>query len=355
MGLCTKVLVVWRGLKRRERPILRALSRGSPDAVLRCRCKVILALVQGKSPTTIAAGGLCSASQVYRVADRFVGQGLAGLADRREDNGENKVTETYESELVTVVAGSPRNHGYLRPTWTQELFGPHARGADRDQCERDHDEPTAQAARCAAGPTQTDRGLPVAQAPQDAKAGEDSTAHPNLGTGEVAVYEDEVDIHLNPKIGPDWMLTGQQKTVPTPGQNQKRYLAGALDARTGKLTWVEGERKNSTLFLLLIHRLVTVTYPHARRIHIILDNFKIHDSRQVQLALAAWDGKVKLHFLPPYCPDHNRIERLWKDLHDNVTRNHCCKNMEELMRDVYTYLRCRRRRGKHCYPRRKTG
>ena len=139
------------------------------------------------------------------------------------------------------------------------------------------------------------------------------------------MYEDEVDIHLNPKIGPDWMLQGQQKEVLTPGQNQKRYLAGALDARTGKLTWIEGERKNSTLFLLLIHRLVTVSYRNARRIHIILDNFKIHDSRQVQLALAAWEGKVQLHFLPPYCPDHNRIERIWKDLHDNVTRNHCCK------------------------------
>ena len=168
------------------------------------------------------------------------------------------------------------------------------------------------------------------------------------------MYEDEVDIHLNPKIGPDWMLPGQQKTVLTPGQNQKRYLAGALDAHTGKLTWVEGERKNSTLFLLLIHRLVTVSYRHARRIHIILDNFKIHDSRQVQLALAAWEGKVQLHFLPPYCPDHNRIERIWKDLHDNLTRNHCCKDMEELMAEVYNYLHCRRRRGKHCYPRRKT-
>ena len=32
------------------------------------------------------------------------------------------------------------------------------------------------------------------------------------------------------------------------------------------------------------------------------DNFKIHDSRQVQLALAGWDGKVKLHFLPPVLP-----------------------------------------------------
>ena len=38
----------------------------------------------------------------------------------------------------------------------------------------------------------------------------------NLGPDEVAVYKDEVDIHLNPKIGPDWMLSGQQKEVLTP-------------------------------------------------------------------------------------------------------------------------------------------
>ncbi|HBC1013528.1 TPA: winged helix-turn-helix domain-containing protein, partial [Escherichia coli] len=39
-----------------------------------------------------------------------------------------------------------------------------------------------------------------------------STAHPEF-------YEDEVDIHLNPKIGADWQLRGQQKRVVTPGQN----------------------------------------------------------------------------------------------------------------------------------------
>ena len=47
---------------------------------------------------------------------------------------------------------------------------------------------------------------------------------------------------------------------------------------------------------------------------------------------------MKLHFLPPYCPDHNRIERIWKDLHDNVTRNHRCARMEELMAEVRSYL-----------------
>src|SRR5947199_257643 len=63
----------------------------------------------------------------------------------------------------------------------------------------------------------------------------------------VAVYEDEVDIHRNPKIGLDWMARGQQKEVVTPGQNEKRYLAGALDVRSRRLVWVEAAKKNSDL------------------------------------------------------------------------------------------------------------
>ena len=62
----------------------------------------------------------------------------------------------------------------------------------------------------------------------------------NLPSDEVLLYEDEVDIHLNPKIGNDWMLQGQQKEVMTPGQNQKRYLAGAFNSRTGRPIWVKG-------------------------------------------------------------------------------------------------------------------
>lgn len=162
------------------------------------------------------------------------------------------------------------------------------------------------------------------------------------------MYVDEVDIHLNPKIGPDWMLCGQQKTVLTPGKNEKRYLAGALDARTGRLTWVEADRKTSDLFILLLWRLLKA-YPQAKRIHVILDNYKIHHSQRSQLALASAGGRIRLHFLPPYCPDHNRIERVWKDLHDNVTRNHCCPNMKQLMTEVYAYLRRRNRHGRHEY------
>ncbi|HET6249507.1 MAG TPA: transposase, partial [Tepidisphaeraceae bacterium] len=48
--------------------------------------------------------------------------------------------------------------------------------------------------------------------------------------------------------------------------------------------------------------------------------------------------EVRLHFLPPYCPDHNKIERQWRDLHANVTRNHRCVTIEELMKNVYNWL-----------------
>src|SRR5439155_16666882 len=153
----------------------------------------------------------------------------------------------------------------------------------------------------------------------------------------VVIYEDEVDIHLNPKIGLDWMVRGQQKEVKTPGQNVKRYLAGALDARTGDLTWVEGERKTSALFIALLDTLLRF-HPGAQVIHVILDNYRIHDSKITQAALRGYGGRIRLHFLPPYCPSANRIERVWEDLHAQVTRNHKCATMNELMGEVREHL-----------------
>jgi hypothetical protein len=102
--------------------------------------------------------------------------------------------------------------------------------------------------------------------------------------GEVVLYPDEVDVHLDPKVGLEWRLAGKQKCVET-GRNQKRYPAGAFNPKTGKLTWVEGERKNSFLFLNRLYKLVTQTYRGARRVHLILGNYGIHASQQVKLAL----------------------------------------------------------------------
>ncbi len=139
------------------------------------------------------------------------------------------------------------------------------------------------------------------------------------------------------------MVKGQQKQVVTPGKNEKRYLARAQNVRTGELIWVEGERKTGVLFLRLLWELV-MHYREAKVIHVILDNYSIHSTKQVEVSLKTPEGRrLKLHFLPPYSPDDNKIERTWQDLHANVTRNHTRPTMKELMSDVRYYLRRRNR------------
>ena len=352
MTIRAKVVRAWQQLSGRERSILRQKSIRSGVAVYRFRCKIIMGLVRGQTPARLAAGGLCAASQVYRVAHLFLTEGLRGLADKREDNGPHKVDARYVSVLLTVVAGSPQEHGYLRPTWTQELLilvlaertGITISLTTMSRLLRRH--------RVRLGRPKPIVGCPWDPARRDRRLRRIRRLVRDLGPDEVAVYVDEVDIHLNPKIGLDWMLPGQQKPARTPGQNQKRYLAGALDARSGRLIWVEGLRKTSLLFLDLLYHLVTRTYRSARRVHVILDNYGIHDSLQVQLAPATEKGRrLRLHFLPPDCPDDNRIERAWEDLHANVTRNQRCRTMDELMAQVTIYLANRNRNGGHRYAR----
>jgi transposase len=150
-------------------------------------------------------------------------------------------------------------------------------------------------------------------------------------------YMDEADIDLNPRIGLAYIKRGHQPLVFTPGKNRKRYVAGALNARTGSLVNSYSEKKNSGLFISLLERLQSV-YRRAETLHLILDNYIIHKSRQTLSWLGRIGHRVVLHFLPPYSPESNVIERLWKQMHDHVTRNHRHATMESLMVAVAQFL-----------------
>ena len=349
MRIVQQVVEAWKRLVKRERRWLISESMRSVDAGWMMRCKILRNLARGEAPVRIASILGCSRSQVYRVASRFLADGPAGLVDQREDNGQPKVSEEYEWCVLVAVALSPQEYGYQRPTWTQELLvlvaarettitvstTTMSRLLARHGARRGRPKPTV--------------ACPWSEYKKTRRLNAIRRLREQLPLDEVLLYVDEVDIHLNPKIGDDWMLRGQQKEVLTPGQNEKRYLAGALNAVSGRIAWVEGPRKTSALFVSLVDHLVSRAYARVRVIHLVLDNFRIHSSRAVQAAMARWGERVQLHFLPPYCPDHNRIERLWKDLHDNVTRNHTCRSMEQLMQRVDDYLTQRRRTGTHHY------
>lgn len=349
MSIMQEVQSRWKSLPAKIRREINDRAMHAPEAGSRMRCKIVRYLVKGNRPSDVHRFLECAASSVYRIARRFLDQGLEGLCDRREDNGEVKVHEAYVGTLLTAIAGSPQQYGYERTTWTQELLVLVV--AAETGVEISCSTMCRLLARCEVrcGRPKPMVTCPWPKAAKTRRVNAIRRLEKNLPRGDVLLYVDEVDIHLNPKIGPDYMLRGQQKEVLTPGKNEKRYLAGALNARTGRLAWVEGARKTSALFIDLVDHLVRRAYTRAGTIHLVLDNFRIHSSKAVEAARQRWGDKVEFHFLPPYCPDHNRIERLWKDLHDNVTRNHTCSGMEELMARVHNYLTLRRRTGKHRY------
>ena len=323
---------------------LRTMRRDTKDKGLAMRCQIVLLAGKRRWPTRIAEALDCSRSWVYQVIQRFLELGIAGLHDRREDNGQLKLDERFLSLLYDLVNDSPQRYGFLRPTWTRELL---VEVMAQKTGTRVHSATMSRALGqigARRGRPRPSVDCPWRKAAKTRRLRQLADLRASLPAGDVLFYEDEVDIHLNPKIGLDWMNRGTQKQARTPGQNEKCYLAGVLDPNTGRLIWVGGMKKNSLLFIRLLSELLR-RYRRAPCIHLILDNFKIHSSKAVQAFLDQHRDRIKLHFLPPYCPDANRIERVWKDLHDNVTRNHRCRSLHDLVRQVASYLAQRNAKG----------
>jgi transposase len=255
------------------------------DAGVRQRYLSVVNVRNGRSARATAEVLQLHNTTGYRVLRRFRQYGAAGLADGRADNGADKLGERFLGRLDHLVRETPQDYGWRRPTWTRALLvatlvrltgvrvpvTTMSRALALIKARRGRPKPTV--------------GCPWPKAAKTRRLNRICLLLATLPRRAWACYADAVDVHLNPKIGLDWMGYGQQKEAATPGQNEKRYLAGAWDVRTREVFWVEGLRKTSYLFLDLLDHLLQA-YPQARRLQLILDNYRIHSSEVVQAALA---------------------------------------------------------------------
>jgi transposase len=326
-------------LRRRVKGQLRKLMQTTTDARFYKRLNAVVLYAEGKGTEEIGSVLKCSTSTPIRAANHYLAEGLAGLLDRRAENGEEKVDDDVRAALAILGRTRPQDYGWERSTWTTELLA-----KQLDEMTRVRLSVTTVGRLLHEMKARWGRPRPIVLCPwskrqKTRRVREIEALIENLPPDEVVLYEDEVDIHLNPKIGYEWMFAGEQNRVVTPGNNVKRCVAGGLDPKTHRILWVVGDRRNSELFLQFLRRVVE-KHPEATRIHVILDNCKAHTSQKVQKALKEeFGGIIQLHFLPPYSPEHNPIERLWGELHANVTRNHRCKTIEELLDQVKRFLR----------------
>jgi transposase len=332
-------------LRAHERKVLLQWVRRGTDPERRLRAHILLLLAARQSWITIAVVLFTSMSTINRWRCRFLAGGLeavVGTAPRRSRWG------AWLIALVIrwVTTRSPRDFGLVRSRWTcatvvvlvEEECGERV-GRETVRRWLHQEDLVWRRPRPTVGPKDPQRATKLRQLRALLR---------DLPPEETAVFQDEVDVNTNPKIGAMWMRRGQQATVTTPGTNTKRYLAGSLHWRTGQLLLAApGTRRNAELFLAHLDELRR-RLRRYRVIHVICDNARFHQPercRKVQAYLARWRHRIQLHFLPTYAPETNPIERVWWHLHEEITRNHRCKDIEELLDLIEDWLADRSRFG----------
>jgi putative transposase len=321
-----------------QRDELLTIYRKDPDPELRFRAHIVLLLAQGYAWDDIEAILFCSSRTVDRWQKRFRAEGVEGLTGRKRGRP-FRFGLAWVALIVTwVTQHTPREFGFLRSRWAcatvalllHERYDlTVSRETVRRWLHRGH--LVYRRPRPTLGPTDAER---------QAKLDGLRKLLAELPGDETVVWQDEVEIHTNPKIGRMWMFRGQQAEVQTPGTNKKRYLCGSMHWRTGAVFLTEAAPKqgrNSKLFLEHLDDLRR-RLRRYRKIHVICDNARSHTSREVIEYLWEHEGRIEVHLLPNYAPELNPIERVWWVLHEHVTRNHRCKSLEELLEMVFAWL-----------------
>lgn len=116
-----------------------------------------------------------------------------------------------------------------------------------------------------------------------------------------------------------WFLKGEQRIIPTYGKHEGVKLVGVLNYETGHVYCEEQEKYDAKVFLEFLQNILAL-YPQGK-IVIVLDNARIHHAKLLKSFLEENKGRLQLEFLPPYSPNLNPIEGLWKWLKSAVINN----------------------------------
>ena len=139
--------------------------------------------------------------------------------------------------------------------------------------------------------------------------------------------QDEVQVAFHPTLTRVWCRKGRrgQRLVEAPGANAKVYGFGILDWCDG---WFDGflaPGRTAAAFCAQVRTAVARSRSRGRMAIVLADNLRTHTpagSKLVRHMLAELDGHLHLVYTPPYDPDANRIEWLWRRTRREVTHNH---------------------------------
>lgn len=148
------------------------------------------------------------------------------------------------------------------------------------------------------------------------------------------MYQDEASFKQSGSIYQHWALRGIGCQVKSPATQKTLKVMGAVT--TGEkpkfhfrfVDWFNGDS-----FLVFLKQLVS-RYKE-RKIHLIVDNASYHRAPKVREWLKKNKARIELHFLPPYSPELNATERVWKETRRKSTHNRFFGSVKEFKERLF--------------------
>ena len=144
----------------------------------------------------------------------------------------------------------------------------------------------------------------------------------SLADNEAVLFADAVHPTHAARPAGCWAPSQDKLAIEQTSGRQRINIHGAIDLETGQTRMIEALTIDAASTIRLLQS-IEALYPMLVLIHVFLDNARYHHAKLVREWLAQPGRRIKLHFIPPYCPHLNPIERLWGLMHRNVTHNKC--------------------------------
>lgn len=113
---------------------------------------------------------------------------------------------------------------------------------------------------------------------------------------------------------------------------------GAVCPVDGRLVTMPAQTFNAESFQAFLSQLLR-RRRRGQRMVVVLDNARWHHARALQPWLQEHRNVLRLDFLPPYSPELNPVERVWKLTRRLATHNVYFENLESLVEAVHGQFR----------------
>ncbi|WP_340398568.1 IS630 family transposase [Paenibacillus sp. FSL H8-0079] len=265
--------------------------------------------------------------------------GIAALQLKHSSGAPSRLSKKQQTQLKQIIAYSvPHEVGFAaRHNWTLELIALYVerewghryslRGISKlmERLGLSYTKPTY---TLAAADPEKQRQFTETTFPQLKKLLNEEIDH--------LLFEDESMIRDYQAIQKTWFLRGKQRIIPTTGKHRGVKLLATIDYETGQIVWQEDEQYTAETFLAFLRKILAA-YPTGK-LMIVLDNARIHHAKLLQPFLQEQKNRLEFVFLPPYSPQFNIVEGLWKWLKSSIVNNVFYSTVSEIRLRVGQFM-----------------